>query len=182
MRLVSQRQRSLAFCQNLPSYTQECEMIGSILEANSPISVLVWNELNRGADGRPKKRTGAKGMAAEQVVRFAVVKMKERLSYRDLQSRVADSICLRAFCLVDYEDVPSFTTLQENMKRISPATWEAINSAVVRYACAQGIEDGERVRIDTTAVKTDIHHPTDSHQQWDANRVRAHSAADRGRL
>ena len=173
MRLVSQRQRSLAFYQSLPSYTQEWEMIGSILEANAPVSVLVWNDLNRGPDGRPKKSTGAKGMTAEQVVRFAVVKMKERLSYRDLQSRVADSICLRAFCLVDYEDVPSFTTLQENIKRIGPAAWEAINCAVVRYACAQGVEDGERVRIDTTAVKTNVHHPTDSHQLWDSNRVLA---------
>ena len=79
MRLVSQRQRSLAFYQSLPSYTQEWEMIGSILEANAPVSVLVWNDLNRGPDGRPKKSTGAKGMTAEQVVRFAVVKMKERL-------------------------------------------------------------------------------------------------------
>lgn len=173
MRLVSQRQRSLAFYQSLPSYTQEWEMIDSILDADSSISVLAWNDLNRGRDGKPKKATGAKGMTAEQVVRFAVVKMKERLSYRDLESRVVDSICLRAFCLMNYEDVPSFKALQENIKRISPATWEAINAAVVRYACAQGIEDGECVRIDTTTVKTNVHHPTDSHQLWDSNRVLA---------
>lgn len=173
MRLVSQRQRSLAFYQSLPSYTQEWEKIGSILDANLSISVLAWDDLNRGRDGQPKKPSGAKGMSAEQVVRFAVVKMKERLGYRDLQARVADSICLRAFCLVDYQNVPAFTTLQENIKKISAATWSAINAAVVQYACTQGVEDGQCIRIDTTAVKTNVHHPTDSHQLWDGTRVLA---------
>jgi IS5 family transposase len=173
MRLVSQRQRSLSFYQSLPSYTQEWEKIGSILDASPLINALAWSDLNKGCGGQPKKATGAKGMSAEQVVRFAVVKMKERLSYRDLKDRVADSICLRAFCLVDYEDVPAFTTLQENIKKISAATWGAINAAVVQYACAQGVEDGECVRIDTTAVKANIHHPTDSHLLWDGNRVLA---------
>jgi IS5 family transposase len=173
MRLVSQRQRSLAFYQSPPSYTQEWEMIGSILDANPSINVLAWNDLNKNHDGRAKKTTGAKGMSAEQVVRFAVVKAKEQLDYRGLQARVADSICLRAFCLVDYGNVPAFTTLQENMKKIGPATWAAINATVIEYACAQGVEDGERVRIDTTAVEANVHRPTDSHQLWDGSRVLA---------
>ena len=112
-------------------------------------------------------------MTAEQVVRFAIVKMKEQLSYRDLQARVADSICLREFCLVNFDDVPVFTTLQENIKRIRPETWKAINNLIIQYACAEGVEDGHQVRIDTTGVKTDIHHPTDSHQLWDGIRVLA---------
>ncbi|HOH28362.1 MAG TPA: ISNCY family transposase [Candidatus Hydrogenedentes bacterium] len=173
MRLVSQRQRSLVFYQSLPSYTQEWEKIALILDASPSINALAWSDLHTDRGGQPKKATGAKGMSAEQVIRFAVVKIKERLSYRDLKDRVADSICLRAFCLVDYDDVPAFTTLQENIKKIRAATWKAINAAVVQYACDQGVEDGECVRIDTTAVKTNIHHPTDSHQLWDGNRVLA---------
>lgn len=68
--------------------------------------------------------------------------MKQQLSYRDLQSHVADSIALREFCQVGFQDVPAFTTLQENMKRIRPQTWQAINATTVEYACAQDIEDG----------------------------------------
>jgi IS5 family transposase len=148
-------------------------MVALILDVNPSISQRVWDDLRGDGKGGQKKATGAKGMAAEQVVRFAVVKMKERLSYRDLQARVADSICLREFCLVDFQEVPAFTTLQENIKHIRPETWKAINDCIVQYACAEGVEDGTQVRIDTTGVKTDIHHPTDSHQLWDGIRVLA---------
>jgi IS5 family transposase len=173
MRILSQRQRSLSFYQSLPSFTQEWDMIASILEANPEIEQRVWEDLTSDGKGGRKKPTGAQGMPAEQVVRFALVKMKERLSYRRLQARVADSICLRGFCLVGPEEVPVFTTLQENIKRIRAQTWEAINDIVVGYAYDRGVEDGQRVRIDTTGVKTDIHHPTDSHQLWDSVRVLA---------
>jgi IS5 family transposase len=173
MRILSQRQRALSFYQSLPSFTQEWDMIASILEANPEIEQRVWEDLTSDGKGGRKKPTGAQGMPAEQVVRFAVVKMKERLSYRGLQARVADSICLRGFCLVGSEEVPVFGTLQENIKRIRPQTWEAINDIIIGYACDQGVEDGRQVRIDTTGVKTDIHHPTDSHQLWDSVRVLA---------
>lgn len=173
MRILSERQRSLSFYQSLPSFTQEWNMIASILEANPDIEQRVWEDLTSDGKGGRKKPTGARGLSAEQVVRFAVVKMKERLSYRDLEARVADSICLREFCLVGSQDVPVFTTLQENVKRVRVPTLEAINRLIVRYACVQGVEDGQQVRIDTTGVKTNIHHPTDSHQLWDSVRVLA---------
>jgi len=171
MRILSERQRMLSFYQSLPSFTQEWDMIASILEANPEIELRAWEDLTSDGKGGRKKPTGARGMPAEQVLRFAIVKIKERLSYRGLQARVADSICLRAFCLVGSDNVPAFTALQENIKRIRPQTWAAINSLIVGYACAQGIEDGQRVRIDTTGVKTNIHRPTDSHQLWDSVRV-----------
>ena len=173
MRILSQRQRSLSFYQSLPSFTQQWDMIASILEANPQIEQAVWEDLTADGKSGRKKPTGAEGMPAEQVVRFAVVKTKERLSYRGLQARVADSICLRGFCLVGPQAVPAFTTLQENIKRIRARTWETINDIVVGYARGQGVEDGQRVRIDTTGVKTNIHHPTDSHQLWDSVRVLA---------
>ena len=108
MRILSQRQRSLSFYQSLPSFTKEWDMIASILEANPEIEQRVWEDLTANGNGGRKKPTGAQGMPAEQVVRFAVVKMKERLSYRGLQAWVADSICLRGFCLVGSEEVSVF--------------------------------------------------------------------------
>lgn len=92
MRILSERQRSLSFYQSLPSFTQEWDVIAAILEANPEIAQWVWEDLTVDAKGRRKKPTGAEGMPAEQVLRFAIVKMKERLSYRRLQARVADSI------------------------------------------------------------------------------------------
>jgi hypothetical protein len=38
----------------------------------------------------------------------------------------------------------------------------SVNDLVVRAAVALGLEDGAKLRVDTTVVETDIHHPTDN--------------------
>ena len=55
-------------------------------------------------------------MTADQVLRFAIVKMHEELTYRAQHDRFDDSICLRDFCDVAYTSVPAFTTLNDNIK------------------------------------------------------------------
>ena len=47
----------------------------------------------------------------------------------------------------------------------------AINDLVVQAAVELGLEDGQKLRVDTTVVQTDIHHPTDSTLLWDVVRV-----------
>jgi IS5 family transposase len=42
---------------------------------------------------------------------------------------------------------------------------------VVQAAVDLGLEDGQRLRVDTTVVQTDIHHPTDNTLLWDVVRV-----------
>ena len=42
---------------------------------------------------------------------------------------------------------------------------------VAQAAVALGLEDGARLRVDTTVVETDIHHPTDNTLLWDVVRV-----------
>lgn len=171
MRLISNRQMSLSFYQNSPSFKQEWDMISSILDAKPKAVELAWRDLACDQQGKLKKQTGAKGMTAEQVVRFAIVKIKERLPYRKLRDRVDDSLVLRDFCRLGQQPAPVFTALQANIKRIRPETWEAINDLVVEYAGERKVEDGLRVRFDTTGVETNIHPPTDSHQLWDCVRV-----------
>lgn len=171
MRLVADRQSTLVFYQSSHSFKQEWEMISAILDAKPQIVELVWRDLASDQQGQPKKQAGAKGMTAEQVLRFALVKMKEQLSYRGLRDRVDDSIVLREFCRLGHQQAPVFTTLQENIKRIRPQTVEAINDLVVGYARERKVENGKCVRIDTTGVESNIHPPTDSHQLWDCVRV-----------
>lgn len=47
----------------------------------------------------------------------------------------------------------------------------ALNEAVVAAAVAIGMEDGSRLRVDTTVVETNIQFPTDSKLLWDCVRV-----------
>jgi len=104
-------------------------------------------------------------------LRFAIVKTCEELSYRKLGDLVDDSIILREFCRIPFGAIPKFTTLQENIKKLRPKTFERVQDLLIGYACREGIEDGEQIRIDSTAVESNIHHPTDARQLWDGVRV-----------
>src|SRR5690606_23608117 len=50
-------------------------------------------------------------------------------------------------------------------------TLERVNRALVRYAQEQGIEDGQRLRSDSTVIEAAIHEPTDSRLLVDCVRV-----------
>src|SRR6516225_5246828 len=50
-------------------------------------------------------------------------------------------------------------------------TLKLINELLVQAAVAMGLEDGSKLRVDTTVVATDIHHPTDNTLLWDVVRV-----------
>ena len=171
MRLIHNPQTTFAFQHTRSSAKKQWQKISDILNANAQIVDLVWHDLGRSNDGTAKKSTGAKGMTAEQVLRIAIVKMHEELSYRALADCIEDSIVLREFCRMTFEKIPAFSTLQENIKRLSPETFVEINSAIVAYAVELKIEDGKRIRIDSTTVESNIHHPTDSAQLWDSVRV-----------
>ena len=66
---------------------------------------------------------------------------------------------------------PSKSILQENIKSLSEETWEAIHRELIGYAVREKIETGKKMRIDSTAVETDIHHPTDSTLLEDGIRI-----------
>lgn len=171
MRAIRNPQTAFSFQHTCSSAKKQWEKIDDILDANPQIAYLVWQDLNRTEDGKVKRSTGAKGMTAEQVLRVAIVKMREELSYRALFDRLDDSIALREFCRMPFGKIPAFTTLQENIKRIQPQTFQEINAIIIAYAVEVKVEDGKRIRIDSTAVEANIHHPTDSAQLWDCVRV-----------
>lgn len=171
MRLISNPQTSLCFQHTKTSGKEQWNKIAEILEANPDIAAMVWRDLSIKKDGTPKKDTGAKGMTASQILRFGIAKMREGLSYRQLHDRVDDSIALREFCDFPFAEIPAFTTLQENIKKLRPATLILVNDAIIQYARDKKVEKGVEVRVDTSAVASDIHHPVDSEQLWDAVRV-----------
>jgi IS5 family transposase len=61
--------------------------------------------------------------------------------------------------------------LQRGFVRLTPQTLKAVNDLVVRAAVELELEDGAKLRVDTTVVQTDIHHPTDNTLLWDVVRV-----------
>jgi transposase, IS5 family len=117
-------------------------------------------------------KRGRKGMTAEQVVRAAIVKQMLSISYEELAFRIGDSLQVRAFCRFSPADeIPQKSALQCNIGAIRAETWEALNKALLKDACARKLESGRWMRTDTTVIESNIHHPLDSLLLWDGVRV-----------
>ena len=71
-----------------------------------------------------------------------------------------------------------FTTLCKLKNCISPKTWKKVNEALAQYAVEESLIEGDQLRLDTTAVETNIHWPTDSSLLWDTYRVLARLIED----
>jgi IS5 family transposase len=154
------------------THAQEVVAIGALLDQLPEAVALVHEDLSVRGGRRVDPTKGRDGMAAEQVLRVAILKQQTGLSYERLAFALADSSTYRGFCRVGYEQKPpTKSALQKNIKRVSVATWEKINQMVVRQAQALGVEKGTKVRTDCLVVESNIHHPTDSSLLWDCSRV-----------
>ncbi len=78
---------------------------------------------------------------------------------------------LRQFTDFYCEPVPKHDAFNRGFNRLTPATLRAVNDLVVKRRSSLGLEDGTKLRVDTTVVETDIHHPTDNTLLWDVVRV-----------
>jgi len=148
---------------------RELEMIDRILLANPSLVEAVWKDLQRHV---ARRALGRPGLSADQTLRAAIVKQMNGFSYEDLAFHLADSLTYRRFCgFTVPEQAPRKSALAGNIKRISPATWEAINRVLVGYAKDQGVELGETLRIDPTVTETNIQAPSDNRLLFDSVRV-----------
>ena len=110
-------------------------------------------------------------MTPQQVLRSLILKRVKNWDYRELRERIADGITLRQFTDFHCRSVPKHQAFHRDFNRLTPDTLRAVNDLVVRAAVDLGLEDGSKLRVDTTVVETDIHHPTDNTLLWDVVRV-----------
>lgn len=150
-------------------YAEELWQIEQILQAQDGLQESVTQDLLRGVE---HPETGAPGMTGEQVLRALLVKKLYGFSYEGLAFHLRDSRTFSAFCgYGPLTELPSRSTLAENIGKVRAETWKALSQAVVAYAIEEGMEDGLKVRIDAMVTETNIHEPSDSHQLWDGVRV-----------
>jgi transposase, IS5 family len=146
---------------------RELVAIDRILLANPSAAEAVWKDLQG-----TLAKTGRPGLSADQVLRAAIIKQMTGYSYSDLCFHLADSETYRRFCgFACPEEAPRKSALAHSIKRITAETWEEINRILLGYAKREGIEGGERVRIDPTVTETNIHAPTDNKLLFDCVRV-----------
>jgi transposase, IS5 family len=125
-------------------------------------------DLRLGLDEPDKAR---RGPTASQTLRALVLMRLKNWDYRELRERIADGITQRAFTEFYCDEVPKHDAFNRSFNRLTPTTLKAINELIIEAAVKLGLEDGSKLRVDTTVVESDIHHPTDSTLLWDVVRV-----------
>lgn len=146
---------------------KELQLISQVLDATPKVLDVVYQELVRSSC----PTTGREGMTADQVLRCALLKQYRQLTYEELAFHLEDSSSFRGFSRLEMGQYPCKSILQRNIKALREETWETINQVILGYAKQEKIESGRKVRIDATAVETDIHHPTDSTLLADGVRI-----------
>jgi transposase, IS5 family len=144
------------------------QAISDLLDGQHAMIDRVRRDLVRGLK---KPGSGRAGLTPQQVLRSLVLMRVKNWDYRELRERIADGVTLRQFADFYCRPVPKHDAFQRGFTRLTPKTLRAINDMVVQAAVALGLEDGTRLRVDTTVVETDIHHPTDNTLLWDVVRV-----------
>lgn len=167
MRQKSNPQLSLFMTVTNTQIGKELEQMSRILDETPNLLQVVFDDLAK----TKRTDTGRQGLTAEQVLRCAVLKQYRQLSYEELAFHLDDSSAFRRFARLDMGQYPRKSILQENIKSISEQSWEEIHRLLIDYAVKHKIEKGRKIRIDSTAIETDIHHPTDSTLLADGIRI-----------
>ena len=145
----------------------ELKAVSDWLDGQRALLSLVASDLRR--EGlRP---TGRRGLAAETVLRCALLKQQRQLSYEELAFHLEDSASFRAFARLPLAWSPKKSVLQQTISALRPETWEAVNRALIASAQQEKLETGAVVRVDSTVTAALMHEPSDSALLWDAVRV-----------
>src|ERR1700737_3456861 len=144
------------------------QAISDFLDTQKDMIEQVRCDLTRGLK---KAETGRSGLTPRQILRSLVLMRIKNWNYRELRERIADGCTLRQFADFYCLPVPRHDAFHRGFNRLTPKTLKAINDLVVQAAVGLGLEDGQKLRVDTTVVQTDIHHPTDNTLLWDVVRV-----------
>jgi IS5 family transposase len=144
------------------------QAISDFIDKHGHLVDKVRRDLRRGLK---HPETGRNGLSAQQVLRSLVLQRVKNWNYRELRERINDGYTLRRFTRFYSKQVPKHDAFNRAFNRLTPVTLEVINELVIQSAVALGLENGKKLRVDTTVVETDIHYPTDSTLLWDTVRV-----------
>lgn len=147
------------------SRSPEFGVIDLILEDNPHLIKLVENEV---IGDTPVSHMGRQDSpSVEQVLRAGIFKEVRGMDYRELEFAQSDSRICAAFLKIDTSNPYCFSTWQKYISRISAESLHKVLVEITRIGISNGLESMSDLRIDTTVIETDIHHPTNSSLVWD---------------
>ena len=120
-------------------------------------------------------KVGRQGIAPDRLLRCVVLKHIKGWSYRQLHRELRASLLYRRFTRFYEDPIPDFSNLCRAFALFGKQGTQQIHQRIVEQAAEAAIIAGKKLRTDTTAVETNIHHPTDSSLLADSLRVMSRS-------
>jgi IS5 family transposase len=117
------------------------------------------------------RRRGRLGTPAAVVLRMLILKHLHDWSFDECEREVRGSLVYRAFCRIDGERVPDAKTLIRLASVLDEPVLKDVLARLVALGRERRVIRGRRLRVDTTVVETNIHHPTDATLLADGVRV-----------
>jgi IS5 family transposase len=117
------------------------------------------------------KDFGRPGIAPDRLLRCVVLKHLKGWSFRELEYELRHSLLYRRFTCFFEDPIPDFSSFCRTFALFGAEGTNQIHQRVVLKAKAQKLVGGRKLRVDTTAVETNIHYPTDSSLLADSLRV-----------
>jgi IS5 family transposase len=111
----------------------------------------------------PRTRTcGRPSTPVEPLLRMLLLKHLQNWSFQETEDQVDQSLVLRWFCRLFWQETPDDTTLIRWSHTLRPETLHRLVGRTAELARQAKVTQGRKLRIDGTCVQTTIHHPTDS--------------------
>lgn len=117
------------------------------------------------------KHVGCHGLTVENVFRCLLLKQQLRCSYERLAFYLSDCSSYRSFARLADTKFPSRSGLQSVIRKIKPDTLEAIHKFLTIDLMENGTMSLDKIRVDSTVVKSNITPPSDSQLLNDSVRV-----------
>src|SRR5215813_10636688 len=135
------------FVQQKISLEPMLQAISDFIDGQARLVEKVRRDLERGLR---HPHTGRNGLSPAQVLRSLILMRVKNWHYRELRERIADGYTLRQFTDFYSQPVPKHDAFHRAFRRLTPQTLETINELVIRAAVEMGLEDGSKLRVDTT--------------------------------
>jgi IS5 family transposase len=151
-------------------YRRKYQGISDVLEINPKILNLAHKDFS---DGLSESEGGRRGYTSEQILRSLIVMFIEGDSFRDVVVRIENSEFFQSFVKLGVMPMMDYSFMCKAYGVLREKTWKAMNEALSVQAQKEEKITGEKVRVDSTAYETNIHHPTDSSLLRDSFRTLA---------
>lgn len=96
-------------------------------------------------------------------IRLMYLKFRYQFGYETLVDEVSKNIMFKVFCRIPLEEqVPDSTTLIKLNQKYGDAVVQELNQLLIAELVKKRFIRGNRLRIDTTVIESNIHYPTDA--------------------